>query len=125
MECPRCGFRLREIPLDDLRLDECAHCGGVWFDFTELERLLVMDRGTLDDLAGGRMSVRGMSANQEKLYCPQCEFRLVRVRSGVDPDLTLHGCLSCYGRWVDGEEMSRIKRKSLLVKLGRVLKKVW
>ena len=125
MECPRCLRQLGEIRIEELPLNECPGCRGVWFDFTEFERLLGMGRRGLDVLDVSRLSPEEASGEQEKLYCPRCEGHLVKVRSTLDPEVTLLGCLSCYGRWIDGNELLRLKRKGLLTKLGHVFKKVW
>ncbi len=125
MECPRCLVRLEEISIEELPLNECPSCRGVWFDFTEFERLLGMGRGGLEVLGGSRLDPEKSAPEQGKLYCPRCEGHLVKVRGTLDPEVTLLGCLSCYGRWVDGNEILRLKRTTLLTKLGRVLRKVW
>lgn len=39
LDCPVCRAALREVVLDDTLIDMCAHCGGVWLDRGELERL--------------------------------------------------------------------------------------
>jgi hypothetical protein len=39
MECPRCHGALRESKVDDVSIDVCEKCGGVWLDSGELEQL--------------------------------------------------------------------------------------
>ena len=39
MKCPKCGGDLREITKDQVSVDVCADCGGVWLDAGELELL--------------------------------------------------------------------------------------
>ena len=39
IECPRCDGSLREIKLDDVTIDMCDECSGVWLDSGELEQL--------------------------------------------------------------------------------------
>ena len=125
MECPRCRVSLDEIEMDDFALDRCSRCGAVWFDFMELERTMGMGRAALKALTVPRFYRGEEGLKQEKLYCPRCEAHLVRVRSTLDPDLTLLGCLSCYGRWVERDEIARVKRKTLLTKVRRVVEKIW
>ena len=40
MKCPKCGADLKEIKQNDIAIDECAECGGIWLDSGELEMLL-------------------------------------------------------------------------------------
>lgn len=37
--CPRCGQRLGHRVIEDVEIDECASCHGIWLDKGELEAL--------------------------------------------------------------------------------------
>ncbi|MBI2346489.1 MAG: zf-TFIIB domain-containing protein [Deltaproteobacteria bacterium] len=39
MHCPKCGLELEEIVYRGVRIDKCFHCGGVYLDNGELEKL--------------------------------------------------------------------------------------
>lgn len=39
LQCPRCDGTLTEVALDDVLIDRCTKCEGVWLDAGELERL--------------------------------------------------------------------------------------
>jgi hypothetical protein len=39
MRCPKCGAALAEITFQEIQLDRCTGCQGVWLDPGELERL--------------------------------------------------------------------------------------
>lgn len=55
MNCPRCpSAALHEIDRDDITLDRCERCRGIWLDRGELEKLLA--RGKADS---ARRSDRG------------------------------------------------------------------
>jgi uncharacterized protein len=40
MNCPRCDGRLHEIAFDDVRIDRCDKCHGIWLDTGELEQII-------------------------------------------------------------------------------------
>lgn len=40
MRCPKCGFEMKEFSLEDIKLDKCSCCEGIFFDRGELEELL-------------------------------------------------------------------------------------
>ena len=40
MDCPRCGGRLHEMVFDDVRIDRCDKCLGIWLDSGELEQII-------------------------------------------------------------------------------------
>jgi hypothetical protein len=52
MRCPKCGMQLEEIALEDIRLDKCPACEGVWLDNGELERLRTKEDGLVGRLLG-------------------------------------------------------------------------
>jgi Zn-finger nucleic acid-binding protein len=59
--CPKCGGKLAELLYEDIEIDRCASCNGVWLDAGELELLTAREeqgekRGWL-----GRM-LRGASS---------------------------------------------------------------
>lgn len=49
MKCPKCGADMREVRLENVMVDKCSGCEGVYFDRGELE-LLIQGR---EGAAGG------------------------------------------------------------------------
>lgn len=39
MRCPKCGEKLEEVTFQDISVDRCTGCSGVWLDPGELERV--------------------------------------------------------------------------------------
>ena len=39
MKCPRCDGSLKELQFEEVMIDRCDNCGGVWLDSGELEQL--------------------------------------------------------------------------------------
>jgi uncharacterized protein with PIN domain len=39
MRCPRCDGALKESKVEEVSIDTCEKCGGVWLDSGELEQL--------------------------------------------------------------------------------------
>ena len=44
MQCPRCDGTLRENKFEEVLIDTCEKCGGIWLDSGELEQLLKRDK---------------------------------------------------------------------------------
>jgi hypothetical protein len=40
MNCPRCDGRLHEMIFDEVRIDRCDKCEGIWLDTGELEQII-------------------------------------------------------------------------------------
>ena len=43
MKCPRCDGTLKEIFIEEVPLDTCDTCAGVWLDSGEMEKLTQTD----------------------------------------------------------------------------------
>ena len=39
MKCPKCAAQMQEVRLENVMVDKCTGCGGVYFDAGELELL--------------------------------------------------------------------------------------
>jgi hypothetical protein len=57
MKCPKCGCDLEEINYQNVMIDKCTECKGIWLDHGELELLAQgqgrVTRGLLNRLFGG------------------------------------------------------------------------
>lgn len=54
MRCPRCDGSLKESKFEEVLIDTCEKCGGVWLGAGELEQLIKRDQGGwLSGLLGG------------------------------------------------------------------------
>jgi uncharacterized protein len=40
MRCPKCGHEMAEETMEEIKVDRCSHCLGIYFDAGELELLL-------------------------------------------------------------------------------------
>ena len=45
MKCPRCDGSLKESKFEEVSIDTCDKCGGVWLDSGELEQLTQKEKG--------------------------------------------------------------------------------
>ena len=45
MKCPRCDGSLTESKFEEVLIDTCEKCGGVWLDSGELEQLTRKETG--------------------------------------------------------------------------------
>lgn len=45
MKCPKCGSQMREIDMENVKVDKCTSCEGTYFDKGELELLIQSRQG--------------------------------------------------------------------------------
>jgi len=46
MCCPKCGNKMKEVPLGGVLVDQCTSCGGVYFDAGEFQAMAKHQRTT-------------------------------------------------------------------------------
>ncbi|MEA1937302.1 MAG: zf-TFIIB domain-containing protein [Patescibacteria group bacterium] len=108
MNCPKCGTKLKQTKIVNVKVDHCDNCGGIWFDKDELK--LVRDErdknlSWLDfDLWNDKdkLSVSGKSID-----CPRDGKPLFKIKCG-DTDIMVDVCLECHGIWLDKNELDKI-----------------
>lgn len=127
LSCPTClGVmmnKLKPVRDDDLVLDYCRRCGGVWFDAGEVDALRSASPKGLGTGVSLREGAFRMPCHQchapidrntpacpscgwkNRLECPSCQRPLERVeRAG----LVLDVCRTCRGVWFDNHELAEI-----------------
>ena len=117
MKCPRCDTDLDEVKFQEIVIDQCRACAGIWFDFAELERILSRDAHAMRRL----LPDEGLPPvpDVDILPCPRCDDTLIRM--WIEPEhVRYYTCLTCYGRWLDGSEIQRIAGRSLAIKFERL-----
>ena len=101
MKCPGCGQVPIVVEFEQVEIDYCPACRGLWLDAGELAVLLGRpDPLRPEDLAGARPGPR---------RCPRCDRALVVQPSpgaAVEVDL----CPALHGLWLDPGELEAIAR---------------
>lgn len=109
MNCMRCKVKMRKVARDNVLVDRCPDCGGIWLDAGELEMLqkgigheaeVIMHQARKELLHDAQrlVSVVGM--------CPKCEKRPLHAvkKKGVELDV----CGHCGGIFFDEGELERV-----------------
>lgn len=114
LKCPKCpSATLEAVKAGEVAVSRCGECGGIWFDFSELETVLKIPTGlTKID----RRPV-DLDKNQMKANCPVCKTPMIKLHAIGNTRVVMDGCKVCYGRWLDGGELSRLKGSGFLAKL--------
>lgn len=96
LDCPRCKTgKLQEIELDDIFIDRCLTCAGLWFDQGELEQM-----ATLKEVKTIETEI---PKEVGSIQCPRCKDTALRVKrlTADSQDVELYKCPSCLGTWLD------------------------
>ena len=109
MICPTCKSDMIVVEHDNIELDYCINCHGVWFDSGELELLLEsMELETPDLLFGDIFNSPEASSPEKKRRCPLCGQRMKKVIIGQQPQILIDACPQGDGLWFDGGEIGQL-----------------
>lgn len=103
MYCPACKDALVVLEYEQLELDYCASCRGVWVDAGELELLYGDEQACEAFLIAG-----GLSGASGRRRCPHCSARMEVRRTGSDRPVTYDRCPRGHGLWFDRGELASV-----------------
>ncbi len=103
--CPKCNDVLKRFHVENVEVDKCPSCDGIWLDAGELVKLKLAPnkQGLLerDKKEGGRKAPP--SAGHLQLGCPACDGKMKPL--ALQPKVILDHCGSCGGLWLDHKEL--------------------
>ena len=112
MDCPVCTNAMITLELEDVEIDYCTDCGGIWLDSGELELLL----GEPEKAGNLIKSFKVNSQCSEKIRkCPICDRKMQKIIVGDStPVLLIDKCGKGDGLWFDRGELYDIFKRAKL-----------
>ena len=105
MKCPVSKEPMIVLELDEVEIDYCTSCGGIWLDAGELD-LLIEDEKDREILLS---SFHKDAEHPEKPYkCPMCNKKMDKVHVGENKDVLLDKCPDNEGLWFDKGELKGV-----------------
>ena len=107
-KCPRCKTDLRSIHVQEIRLDECERCEGVWVDVDTFEAICANKENQaavlkrLDEILKHPEPIR-----VQYVPCPVCEQLMNRNNFAKVSGIVIDTCKN-HGVWFDAEELPQI-----------------
>ena len=95
------------LEVENIEIDHCLACGGVWLDGGELE--LMLDTAANKDELMATLA-KDVESKEKKIRCPICSKKLYKVRYGVEKKLFLDKCPRNDGLWFDRGELCEALR---------------
>ncbi len=118
MNCPVCKEPMIVLELDEVEIDHCISCGGIWLDGGELELLL----GTSTEKDRFLISFQVDKHTKEKVRnCPVCLKRMDKVIYGSEKNILIDKCRQNDGIWFDLGELEKIIKMGSFGKENKVL----
>jgi Zn-finger nucleic acid-binding protein len=102
MNCPVCDKPMLTFELDQVEVDHCPVCGGIWLDAGELE-LLLGDPVKASSLIA---SFHPAAIAEKPRSCPICLGKMEKVHLAPERSpIVLDRCRRRHGIWFDRDEL--------------------
>lgn len=105
MNCPNCKEAMLVLEIEQVEIDNCIKCGGVWLDSGELE-LLIEDQEQKDSFLESTHSVD--DCPEPKIRCPLCRKKMTKIGIEKIENLVLDSCPRNHGLWLDKGELEGV-----------------
>ena len=118
MDCPVCKSAMIILELDEVEVDYCTDCEGIWLDAGELELLL----GAATVSQALLTSFQPAKTNEKKRKCPICLKKMDKVlfADTADKQELIDRCPKKHGLWFDRGELQRVLKMGRFDDEGRV-----
>ena len=114
MKCPRTGANMKEVEIQNVKVDVSEGCGGVWFDNLEFEKFDEAHESAGDkliDLMASFSKGKGSPELSKRLNCPGCpDTVLMRHFESPLRKIQIDKCPSCGGIWLDAAELADFRK---------------
>jgi Zn-finger nucleic acid-binding protein len=106
-KCPRCNVKLQGIQIAKTPLEECTHCGGLWVDVSNFERICSDTEARQAATGLALPPPVPLDTHVRYLKCPQCGNVMNRVNYAVRSGIVMNVCRD-HGIWLDRDEIRQI-----------------
>ena len=119
MNCPFCTHPMVILELNQIEVDYCTNCHGIWLDNGELELLLEDSEEKMKLLSSFVVDRK----NKEKtIKCPICQKKMDKVDCGTENKVTLDKCKKHHGIWFNEGELESVVEMGGLDKQDKIIR---
>lgn len=108
------------LEMDQVEVDHCGRCGGVWLDAEEMDLLLEGSEGR-EEIR--RKATVETASDEEKRRCPICSHKMEKARitrEGRETRILIDRCEKRHGTWLDGGELGTLVTLSSFPEAHRI-----
>lgn len=117
MNCPVCDEPMIVLELDNVEIDHCISCCGIWLDAGELELLLESAEEKNDLLSSFEVDSK---SKEKKRKCPICLKKMNKILCGADKRVLIDKCPRNDGIWFDKGELKEVIRIASLDRKNKI-----
>ena len=105
MKCPNCADAMEKTVRDDIAIDRCCRCSGIWVNRASFAGLLQKTESDLS-IAESFEAMLDTDAEESMRHCPACNNR--RLLACYIEDTELDFCTRCKGLFFDEGELESV-----------------
>ncbi|MCP4129745.1 MAG: zf-TFIIB domain-containing protein [bacterium] len=112
MQCPKCNAEMEKVAHENIEVDRCTGCHGIWFDMLEHEDLKSLDGSEKIDIGDAEV---GAKYNKiADINCPVCSIKMIPMVDKDQPHIWYEACITCGGVYFDAGEFKDFKESTAL-----------
>ena len=119
LKCPKCHHGMAEVSYEDITIDRCSQCQGLWFDGDEAQQL--KSRPGAEVLDTGSTSKGRKYDSQSDIFCPHCNKLMEKTAHWKQTHIWYEICRD-HGIFMDAGEFTDFKHDTLLDRLRGLIK---
>lgn len=112
MKCPKCESEMQVVEYENISVDRCTSCKGIWFDMLEHEQLKAIEGSESIDIGSAALGKQYNKVGD--IDCPVCKTQLIRMVDRLQPHIWYEACTVCYGVFFDAGEFRDYKERTVL-----------
>jgi Zn-finger nucleic acid-binding protein len=113
MECPKCHADMTAVKIEEIEVDRCDRCGGLWFDRREAVALLRTAPAAAAALDTGPSWQAAIHNEQGKSFCPRDGTLMHRLAVPDRPGMVVERCPACEGTFFDAGEFTQLTEREI------------
>jgi len=111
LQCPKCEHGMDEITYEDITIDRCTNCHGLWFDEKEADQLKSKQGSEAVDTGDPAEGQKWDS--HADINCPRCGKEMEKSADPKQIHIWYEVC-SDHGMFMDAGEFTDFKEESLI-----------
>ncbi len=105
MICPVCKESMIVLELNEIEIDYCPSCEGIWLDAGELELMIEDEKERERILTTFHIA---HDHHEKKYKCPACGKKMEKVHVGDNKEVLIDKCPYNDGLWFDKGELKKV-----------------
>jgi uncharacterized protein len=111
MDCPKCDSIMEVVTYQNIQVERCTQCRGIWF--SEAEHKILKKISGSGDIDTGSADLGKEYDTIEVVACPVCAETMERVADTFQPHIHYEVCQRGHGVFFDAGEYKDFKEETL------------